>query len=183
MAALPRLEFHEIDGALKELLHPTIDRLGYFGEFFQYSSHAPEVLKTFMKLSGTLKSELPDDVNEAIALTVCTRMDFPYERIQHERLCEKLGMDRKWIAAMIDRPSDAELSPVQRAVREVSVAMVEGRHVDAREEAAKIASFMGSGVAIAVLFQVTRFMQICTIGRILDMQLPVPSIFVQDGGM
>ena len=32
---IPRLAFEDVDDALRAQLKPTVDRLGYFGEFFQ----------------------------------------------------------------------------------------------------------------------------------------------------
>lgn len=177
MTSIPPLDFADIDESLQTLFQPTIDRLGYFGDFFRYGSHAPEVLSGFMGLSVALKQSIPDDVNETVALTVCSAMDFPYERIQHERLAEKLGFDRDWIAAMIGRPSSAAITPTQAAARELSLAMIEGRHDDARVAAERIATLENPKLAIALLFQATRFMQVCAIGRTLAMQLAAPSIF------
>ncbi len=177
MAHIAPLDFTEIDNGLQALLQPTVERLGYFGDFFRYGAHAPSVLTGFMGFSGALKAALPDDVNEALALTVCTTLDFPYERIQHERLAEKLGLDRGWIAAMVGRPSEAEITPLQQAARDAALAMIEGRHETARAAAERIAALTSPSVAIAALFQATRFMQVCALGRTLDMQLALPSIF------
>ena len=37
--------------------------------------------------------------NEVLALTVCSMLEADYERIQHERLAQKMGLSREWIAA------------------------------------------------------------------------------------
>lgn len=182
MTSIPPLDFADIDESLQKLFQPTVDRLGYFGDFFRYGSHSPEVLSGFMGFSVALKQSIPDDVNETVALTVCKAMDFPYERIQHERLSEKLGLDRDWIAAMIGRPSFAEITPLQEAARDLSLAMVDGRHDAARRAAEQIASLGSPKLAVALLFQATRFMQVCAVGRTLGMQLALPSIFESNGG-
>lgn len=177
MEGVKPLAFEEIDAGLQDMLRPTVDRLGYFGAFFQYASHAPEVLTGFMRLSGALKAALPDDINETIALTVCTAMDFSYERIQHERLSEKLGLDRAWIAFLTGLGPQLELSDAQDAARDLSLAVVEGRYSDAQSLTARLANMQSPAAAMAMLFQATRFMQICAIGKTLDMELGLPSIF------
>lgn len=182
MTGIPPLDFADIDQSLQALFQPTVDRLGYFGDFFRYGSHAPEVLSAFMAFSVALKGAIPGDLNEAVALSVCQAMDFPYERIQHERLSEKLGFDREWIAAMVGRPSGAEITPAQQAARDLSLAMVEGRHEAARAAAGRIAALVSPRVAVALLFQVTRFMQVSAVGRTLGMQLALPSIFDSKDG-
>lgn len=182
MTRIAPLDFPDIGEDLQKQFQPTVDRLGYFGDFFRYGSHAPEVLSAFMGFSVALKTSIPDDVNETVALTVCKAMDFPYERIQHERLSEKLGLDRDWIAAMIGLPSTAEITPLQQAARDLSIAMVEGRHDAARAAAEQVASLASPKLAIALLFQVTRFMQVCAVGKALGMKLALPSIFESNGG-
>lgn len=181
MTSIPPLDFADIGESLQKLFQPTVDRLGYFGDFFRYGSHAPEVLSSFMDFSIALKQSIPEDVNETVALTVCQAMDFPYERIQHERLSEKLGLDRDWIAAMVGRPSSAEITPLQGAARDLSLAMVDGRHDAAREAVEQVASLSSPKLAVALLFQTTRFMQVCAVGRTLGMQLALPSIFESNG--
>ena len=182
MTNIPPLDFPDIGEDLQQLFQPTVARLGYFGDFFRYGSHTPQILSAFMGLSGALKAAIPDDVNETVALTVCTAVDFPYERIQHERLSEKLGFDRDWIAAMVGRPSAAEITPLQQAARDLSVAMVEGRHDAARAAAEAVAALGSPALAVALLFQATRFMQVCAVGRTLGMQLARPSIFESNDG-
>jgi len=182
MTTISPLDFADIGDDLQKLFQPTVDRLGYFGDFFRYGSHAPDVLSGFMKLSVALKGAIPDDINETVALTVCQAMDFPYERIQHERLALKLGLDRDWIAAMVGRPSTAEITPLQQAARDLSIAIVEGRHDVASDAADRIAGLASLGLAVALLFQATRFQQVCAIGRTLGMQLALPSIFDSNEG-
>lgn len=177
MTIIRPLDFSEIDEQLQKLFEPTVERVGYFGDFFRFSSHAPETLSTFMSFSGALRTGIPQDLNEAVALTVCTVMDFPYERIQHERLSEKLGLDRDWIAAMVGRPSQAEITPLQQAARDLSIALVDGQEGAAREAVEQVTTLASPKLAVELLFQATRFIQVCTIGRTLGMQLAVPSIF------
>jgi hypothetical protein len=45
-----------------------------------------------------------------------------------------------------------------------------------------LAALAGEPFAMAVLVQISRFMSICTIGKVLDLTLPVPSIFEAPAG-
>ncbi|WP_156677708.1 hypothetical protein [Sphingomonas profundi] len=182
MADIRPLSLEQIDPALRATLQPTVDRLGYFGAFFQYGGHVPDVLTGFMKYSGTLKAALPDDLNETIALTVCAQLDFAYERIQHERLSLKLGFAKDWVALLVGRPSHAALTSAQRAARDLALAIAGSRPEQARDALGRLAAEQGEAQAMAALFQASRFASICMVGKVLDMQLPVPSIFADDTG-
>jgi hypothetical protein len=180
MSRLSKLQLQDTEAGLQDMLKPTVDRLGYFGEFFQYAAHAPGALEGFMKYSGALKSALPPKLNELIALTVCTQMQLPYERIQHERLSQTLGLDREWIARLVGRASGAKLSEQESLVLAIVLLIVEGKLNEARVKLEALAADAGAPLAMAVLFQITRFMSVCTIGRVLDLTLPVPSIFADE---
>lgn len=177
MSGLTKLALEDTDPGLQAMLKPTVDRLGYFGEFFQYAAHSPGVLEGFMKYSGALKSALPPNLNELIALTVCTQMQLPYERIQHERLSQTLGLDRAWIAELVGRGTGATFTEPERMARALTLQVVAGQQAEAQRTLAALAGVAGSPVAVSVLFQITRFMSVCTLGRLLDVSLPVPSIF------
>lgn len=180
MSAIEPLTIGQVAPELRTLLQPIVDRLGYFGAFFGYAGHAPGPLAGFMQYSGALKAALPDDLNEAIALTVCTRLDFAYERIQHERLAVKLGLARDWIAALVGRSSPADLAGSQAAARALALAVLDDRLADAKLALDALADAEGPAVAVAALFQVTRFREICAIGRLFAIKPPVASIFADD---
>lgn len=177
MSGLTKLEFKDTDASVQNLLKPSVDRLGYFGEFFQYVAHAPAVLEGFMKYSGALRTALPPNLNELIALTVCTQLQFPYERIQHERLSQTLGLERGWIAELVGRGAGAQFSDQERLVQDISLLVISGQHAEARKKLEALAAEAGNPLAMGVLFQITRFMTVCTMGRVLEVSLPVPSIF------
>jgi len=88
---IPRLAFEDVDDALRAQLKPTVDRLGYFGEFFQVAAHVPGAVPAFMTYTAAVKAPLADAQNEVLALTVCSMLEADYERIQHERLSKRLG--------------------------------------------------------------------------------------------
>src|SRR6267143_6225009 len=96
-ALIPRLSFTELDPELAELLRPKVERLNYLGEFFQCTGHQPRALISFYKLTEDLKQALPDNLTELVALTIATKMNNAYERVQHERLSLKLGLSEAWI--------------------------------------------------------------------------------------
>src|SRR5258706_13251559 len=96
---IPRLEMKELAPNVQETLTARVKRLGYLGEFFKTSGHNPDVLVSFMEMTEALKIALPDRLTEVGSLTVAGLMGKAYERNQHERLSEKLGFGRNWIAA------------------------------------------------------------------------------------
>ncbi len=49
-ASIPRLQLDEMRPDLADYLTPRVRRLGYLGELFQVSGHAPDVLLTFMRI-------------------------------------------------------------------------------------------------------------------------------------
>src|SRR5437762_13195295 len=97
---IPRLSSGEMPLDLANYLRPRVERLGYLGEFFQCAAHQPKALLSFMRFTEELRKALPENLTETVALTVSSLMDNPYERVQHERLCLKLGFDKSWIRAV-----------------------------------------------------------------------------------
>jgi len=180
MAVISPLDFDEVDDELRNTLQPMVDRLGYFGDFFRYGAHAPAVLVDFMRMSGSLKVAIPPDLNEVAALTVCSKMGFAYERVQHEQLSLKLGFAADWVAKLVGRASNAELTPAQEATRQLARATIDNRPDVACKSLSSIVEECGQAVAVALLFQITRFQSICTIGNLLGMQPPVTSIFAAE---
>src|SRR5258708_21027066 len=97
---IPRLEMNELAPNVQETLAPRVKRLGYLGEFFKTSGHNPDVLVSFMEMTEALKAALPDRLTEVGSLTVPAIIANAYKRNHHERLSEKLGFGRAWIAAV-----------------------------------------------------------------------------------
>lgn len=48
---IPRLQLQDMRPDLAEYLTPRVRRLGYLGELFQVSAHAPDVLLDFMRFT------------------------------------------------------------------------------------------------------------------------------------
>src|SRR6266852_1817228 len=107
-ALIPRLSMTELDPELAELLRPKVERLNYLGEFFQCTGHQPRALISFHTLTEDLKKALPDNLTELVALTIATKMNNAYERVQHERLSLKLGFSEAWIREVTSFLSKSE---------------------------------------------------------------------------
>src|SRR5258708_38948951 len=133
---IPRLEMSELAPNVRETLAARVKRLGYLGEFFKTSGHNPDVLVSFMEMTEALKEALPDRLTEVGSLTVAGIMGNSYERNQHERLSEKLGFGRAWIAAVnrLDPDSDGPMREDERSMQKLAIAVVNrcGHDADAQ---------------------------------------------------
>lgn len=179
---MPRLSFEEIDPELQNLLKPTVERLGYFGEMFQVMAHLPKGLDCFMKYTAAVRDPLSFNLNEVCALTVCSRMGADYERIQHERLSLRTGLDREWIGELtgVIHPKPGRLSAEEAKVRDLALAMVNRGGKDCEAEVGAVVDALGPTRAMAVMLQITRFMNISILVNALQVALPVPSIFDEE---
>jgi alkylhydroperoxidase family enzyme len=176
---IPRLAFEAVDPALREALKPTVDRLGYFGEFFQVAAHVPGAVPAFMQYTGAVKAPLEDRHNEVLALSVCAMLEADYERIQHERLARKLGFPMEWIAAAEGRPqgSASVLKDDERALQALAQAMVSSHGLRCDAELRTVVTALGAQKAVAALLQISRFVTIALMCNALALELPVPSPF------
>jgi len=176
---IQRLEMNELAANVQETLAARVKRLGYLGEFFKCSGHNPDVLVSFMEMTEALKEALPDRLTEAGSLTVAGLMGNAYERNQHERLSEKLGFGRDWVAAVNRLEPDAPglMSEDERAVQRLAIAVIErkGHDVDAELEA--LINRVGAQQAMAVLFLIGRYVMHAYVVNALNLKPPVPSIF------
>jgi alkylhydroperoxidase family enzyme len=178
-AKIERLAMAALAPALQQALAGRVKRLGYLGEFFRCSGHQPDVLLPFMAMTDALKAALPERLTEIGALTVSVVMGNAYERNQHERLCEKLGLGRDWIAAVIavtpDR--DSPLSPAERAVQRLVIAVIERRGHGVETELDAVVDAIGDAPAMAMLFLIGRYVTQAFVVNALALAPPVPSIF------
>lgn len=171
------LALEDMPQSLQEVLRPISERVGYLGRFFQYTGHAPGVLKQFMAYTSELRSIIPPDINELIALTVCARLNFVYERNQHEQLASRLGLSRDWIASLTNRQSLASLPESHRNVHALVLAVLDDDISAARGNLIPFISQVGPEIAMAALFQITRFSAICSLGSLLSVEPQANSIF------
>ena len=177
--AIPRLSFAQLDPALAEYLKPTVERLGYLGEFFQTAGHVPDAVRQFMEYTKAVKSPLADNLNEVLALGVCAALGARYELIQHERLAQRLGFTLEWIAAAEGRIDAASglLNEEERVARDLALAMLQDFGRCAAGPVERANAVLGPQRAMAALLQITRFMMIASLCNALHLALPVKSVF------
>jgi len=176
---IPRLDFDSVDPALREMLKPTVDRLGYFGEFFQVAAQIPGAIPAFMQYTGAVKAKLSDAQNEILALSVCALLEADYERIQHERLARKLGFSLEWIAAAEGRAGShpSALADDERRLQALAQAVVPSHGLRCADELRAVTDLLGHEKAVAALLQISRFVTIAVMCNALGLTLPVPSVF------
>lgn len=181
---IPRLEMEQLAPEVQQTLAARVKRLGYLGEFFKCSGHNPAVLVSFMEMTEALKHALPDRLTEVGSLTVAALMKNDYERHQHERLSEKLGFGRDWIAAVNRITPDAPgpLSAEEGAVQRLAIAVVNRKGHDVQPELDAVISAIGPEQAMAMLFLIGRYVMHAYVVNALDLTPPVPSIFAGEPG-
>ena len=175
---IPRLTAKEMPPALASFLSPRIERLGYLGEFFQCTAHQPDALLSFLEFTEHLKHALPANLTEIVALSVAALMDNDYERIQHERLCRRLGFSADWLREVLslgagDQPNlSQEEIVVQKLV--ISVAQRGGRNT--RAELGAVTRTFGPEKSIAVLMLIGRYMSHALIVNTLGLAPPAMAL-------
>lgn len=179
---VPRLEFDDLDRRLAEALRPRVERLKYLGEFFKVMGHNPDVLRHFMDMTEALKSALPNNLTEVGALTVAAALSNDYERHQHERLCEKLGFARTWIAAVTALTPDSadELDETECLAQRLALAMLKSDWPAARTLFDRFVDSVGPAQATAFLMLVGRYATHAMVINVFDLAPPVPSIFAAE---
>ena len=180
---IPRIPLESLDTGLRDFLKPTVERLGYLGEFFQVAAHVPGAIPAFMQFTAAVKAPLTDAQNEVLALSVCGMLEADYERIQHERLSKRLGFSMEWIAAACGRPGShlSALKEDERALVALAQATVSSHGLRCTDELRNVAKLIGPDKAAAALLQIQRFMGIALMCNALSLELPVPSVFDEAG--
>lgn len=174
---IPRLSSGQMPPELAEYLRPRVQRLGYLGEFFQCAAHQPRALHTFMVLTEELRSALSESLSETVALSVSCLMNNAYERVQHERLCLKLGFEKAWVREVEAlAPSKAtRMSDEQRTVQALVIAVVKRNGHGCKPELEAVIHAVGHAKAIAVLMLIGRYMTHALFVNCLALKPPVPS--------
>jgi alkylhydroperoxidase family enzyme len=176
---IPRVPYEEFDAGLKEALRPKVERLGYCGEIWQIGANMPKSMLSFCNLTEDLKDEMPAKVVELVALTVAGVMGNVYERNQHERLADKLGYGRDWIAAVNKLEGDTAegLSEDERKIQKFVIATIYRRGQDCTALFDDMARAVGPKTAVGVLMSVGRCIMHAIFVNALELEPPVTSIF------
>lgn len=179
---VPRLDFDQLEPKLAETLRPRVERLRYLGEFFKVTGHSPDVLRHFMEMTEALKEALPDRLTEVGALTVAGHLANDYERHQHERLSERFGFGREWIAAVnrLEPDGVSELSETERQAQRLALALLDYDWDAARPLFDALVADVGPAQATAYLMLIGRYMTHAVVVKTFDLAPPVPSIFASE---
>jgi hypothetical protein len=176
---IPRVAWEEFPEGLKAALKPKVDRLGYCGEIWQVGANLPKSMLSFCNMTEDLKDEMPMKLVELTALTVAGVMGNEYEKNQHERLSDKLGYGREWIADVTRlNPAEAKaLSPEERKVQKFIIAAIYRRGQDSKALFEDAVRAIGSQAAVGVLLSIGRCIQHAIFRNVLELAPPVASIF------
>jgi hypothetical protein len=133
----------------------------------------------FMHFTDALKHALPDRLTELGALTVASYMENRYERHQHERLSEKLGFPRTWIAQVnrLDPAAATELSDVEKVAQTYALKALRTRGLEAQAEFDTLARLLSPAEAMAFVMLIGRYVTHALAVNTLGLKPPVPSIF------
>jgi len=174
---IPRLSMHELDPQLAEVLRPKVERLNYLGEFFQCTGHQSQALISFFTLTEDLKKALPDNLTEVVALTIATKMENGYERVQHERLALKLGFSEDWVRDVesLKTKAASQLSATELRVQQLTIAVVERHGHGTKAELEAVLKDIGHKAAVAILMLIGRYVMHALIANSLELEPPVSS--------
>lgn len=177
--AIPRLEMDQLREDLAQYLGPRVKRLGYLGELFKCAGNAPGVILTFMHFTDALKEALPDRLTELGALTVASFMENRYERNQHERLSEKLGFPREWIAEVnrLEPQAATTMTEVEKTAQAYALKALRTRGLDVEAEFGALAAQLPASEAMAFVMLIGRYVTHAVVVNTLKLEPPVPSIF------
>jgi alkylhydroperoxidase family enzyme len=181
---IPRLSSEQMPADLALFLAPRIERLGYLGEFFQCAAHQPAALLSFLEFTEHLKHALPQNLSEVVVLSVAALMENDYERIQHERLCQKLGFSETWVADVLSlNPESTSLSSSERHVQRLTIAVVRRGGRETKAELDAVVEATGPARAIAVLMLIGRYVSHALMVNSLDLAPPAPALAAHANGL
>lgn len=178
---IPRVAWEEFPEGLKAALKPKVDRLGYCGEIWQVGANLPKSMLSFCNMTEDLKDEMPMKLVELTALTVAGVMGNEYEKNQHERLSDKLGYGREWIAE-VNRLNPAEakaMSDDEKKVQKFIIAAIYRRGQDSKALFEDAARAIGPKAATGVLLSIGRCIQHAIFRNVLELAPPVASLFAE----
>jgi alkylhydroperoxidase family enzyme len=179
LEGLPHIDFEDLDEGLKERLAPRVERLGYLGEFFQVAAQQPEALGRFIDFTEALKEALPTRLTEVIALTVSSRTQNIYERVQHEHLARKVGFTTAEIEAL-ERGSVTVtdgFTEVECAVADLAQAIVAAGGKGCPNAYRRVRELAGDKAAAGLMMMGARYLAHASISNTWRLEAPVVSIF------
>jgi alkylhydroperoxidase family enzyme len=181
---IPRIEFEDFATDLKESLRPKVERLGYCGEIWQIGANAPQSMFQFCELTEALKSEIDMKLVELVALTTAGVMGNSYERNQHERLADSLGLGSEWIAQVneLQAETGSHMSEGECSVQKFAMAAIYRRGHDCQELFKEVVSHFGPEQATGILLSVGRCVMHAIFRNTLGLEPPVASLFAEDEG-
>jgi alkylhydroperoxidase family enzyme len=174
---VPRIPFEDLPEDLAHALRPRFERLGYLGEFFQVGAHQPEALGHFVRFTESLKSALPERLSELVALTVSSKLQNAYERVQHERLSLKLGFSQAWIRQVEDlAPDESDLLEAdERAAQVLVLSIVESLGQASSQAATEFVALVGPEVLVGVLLATGRYLAHAALCNTIGIEAPFRS--------
>jgi alkylhydroperoxidase family enzyme len=181
---LTRLSFEQLTPDLQELLTPRVKRLGYLGEFYLVAGHQPEVLAHFYRFTESLKDALPWRLTEVVALSVAALTGNAYERVQHERLALRLGMERATVRglARAEAETAAGLDRAERAAARLAREMAEGPGHTAPEALSELTESTNEPVAVGCALLAGRYLAHAAVSNAFGLRPPVDSPFALPAG-
>lgn len=181
MGEIQRIAYEDLEPSLRETLRPKVARLGYLGEFFAVGGHQPVATRLFQEFTESLKSSLPADITEAVALCVASTLHNAYEQAQHERLASKLGFSVEWILAAVGEGDESMLSEEARAARRLALSMLAGFGRGSSGELSKLVDLVGEVTAVGVLLTVGRYVAHAVVSNTLELKAPVEGVAASRG--
>jgi alkylhydroperoxidase family enzyme len=182
--AVRAVDFDELPAPLKELLAPRVERLGYLGAFFTHAAHQPDALLHFHQFTEALKAVLPERTVEIVALTIAGETGNAYERVQHERLALKIGMDPAEVRALSQGTLHPfpSFSPAERAAHTLATCVTKRCGSGCEPAFLRLKRVVGDELAVACLLLAGRYVAHATIANVWGLKAPVESPFVDAGG-
>lgn len=181
---IPRVDYEDFAHDLKESLRPKVERLGYCGEIWQIGANVPKSMYQFCELTEALKDEIDMKLVELVALTAAGVMGNTYERNQHERLADKLGYGREWIAQVNELQAEPgkHMSDAECAVQKFVMAAIYRRGHDCADIFKDVIAAVGPQQATGILLSVGRCVMHAIFRNTLGLEPPVASLFEDDKG-
>lgn len=175
---LQRLGFGDLSDEAAALLRSRFDRLGYLGDVFAVLSNNDTAVRSFVTFADGSGSAVTAIDREIAALSISAASGAKSEQFPHEHRALAIGMAPKTVAAIVSLdPTHPELEPAAAQIIRLSVAAIGKDWGEATDVLATIARDRGDDVAAGLLLQIGYYMMATTVGHVLQLESPVPSIF------